>query len=111
MNIEIDSGWLQRFAANVRATALRIHSGHFGNGLVIQYSNKLENKIIPKVEPAESANETDTEVLASKLINIMMQIPNALRGAGRRLLKKAKRAIYAIKAARSADIGMAAHIK
>ena len=98
-------------AAKVRATALRTHSGNFGNGRANQYSNNPENIMIPKVEPADSANETETEVLASKLIRIIMQIPRAFRGAGRRLLKKAKRAMYAIKAALNADIGIAAHIR
>ncbi len=67
--------------------------------------------MIPKVDPAERANETDTEVLASQLIKIIIQIPSAFSGAGRLLLKNAKSAMYAINAARSAEIGIAAQIK
>ncbi len=111
LNIEIDNGWLHKLAAKVRATALRTHSGHFGIGLAIKYSNNPEKIMMPKVDPAESAKDTLTEVLASILIKIIMQIPSAFSGAGRRLLKNEKRAMYAIKAALSADIGMAAHIK
>lgn len=80
-------------AAKVSARALRTNSGHFGIGLAIQYSNKLENKIIPIVDPAESAKETDTEVVASSAIRIIMQIPSAFSGAGRRLLKNENKAM------------------
>lgn len=98
-------------AASVIARALRAQEGHFGNGFAIQYSNKTENIMIPIVDPADNANETDTEVEASKLIKIIMQMPKAFSGAGRRLLKNAKSAMYAINAALNADMGMAAHIK
>lgn len=98
-------------AAKVRAKALRAQDGHFGNGFAIQYSNKTENMIIPIVDPADNAKETDTEVEASRLIKIIMHIPNAFSGAGRRLLKNANNAMYAIKAARRADIGIAAQMR
>lgn len=98
-------------AAQVRARALRAQEGHLGNGFAIQYSNKTENMIIPIVDPADNAKETETEVEASRLIKIIMQIPSAFSGAGRLLLKNANNAMYAIKAARSADIGIAAQIK
>lgn len=80
-------------AAKVSASALRANSGHLGIGLAIQYSNKLENKIIPIVDPAESANETDTEVVTSSAIRIIMHIPSAFKGAGRRLLKNENKAM------------------
>lgn len=98
-------------AAKVSANALRANSGHFGNGFAIQYSNKFENKIIPIVDPADNAKETDTDVVASRAIKIIIQRPRAFRGAGLRLAKKENSAMYAIKAARSAEIGTAAHIK
>lgn len=111
LKMEIDNGCEHMLAAKVSAKALRTNSGHFGNGFAIQYSNKLENKIIPMVEPAERAKDTDTAVVASMAIRIMIQIPRAFKGAGLRLAKNENRAIYAIKAARSADIGTAAQIK
>lgn len=80
-------------AAKVSARALRTNSGHFGIGLAIQYSNKLENKIIPIVDPADSAKETDTEVVTSSAIKIIMQMPSAFNGAGRRLLKNENKAM------------------
>ena len=73
-------------AAKVSANALRTNSGHFANGFAIQYSNKFENKMMPIVDPADNAKETETDVVASNAIKIIMHIPSALRGAGRRLL-------------------------
>ena len=98
-------------AAKVNAKALRANSGHFGSGFAIQYSNKLENKIIPIVDPADNAKETDTDVVASIEIKNIMHRPRALSGAGFRLAKKENSAIYVINAARSAEIGIAAQIK
>lgn len=87
LKIAIDNGCEHMLAAKVSAKALRANSGHLGKGLAIQYSNKFENKIIPIVEPADNAKDTDTEVVASSAIRIIMHIPSALSGAGRRLLK------------------------
>ena len=89
----MDNGCEQMLAAKVSARELRTNSGHLGRGLAIQYSNKLENKIIPIVDPADSANETDTEVVTSRAIKIIMQMPRAFSGAGRRLLKKENKAM------------------
>lgn len=80
-------------AAKVSARGLRSSSGHFGNGFAIQYSNKFENKMMPIVDPADNAKETETDVVASSAIKITMHNPSALSGAGRRLLKKENNAI------------------
>lgn len=98
-------------AAKVKANALRAKSGHFGNGFAIQYSNKFENKMMPIVEPADNAKETETAVVASSATKIIIHRPNALSGAGLRLAKKENNATYAIKAALRAEIGTAAQIK
>lgn len=98
-------------AAKVKARALRANSGHFGRGFAIQYSNKFENKMIPIVDPADKANDIDTDVVASMVIRMIMQRPRAFKGAGLRLAKNEKSAMYAINAALSAEIGIAAHIK
>lgn len=111
MNIEIDIGCEHMLAAKVSAKALRANSGHFGNGFAIQYSIKLENKMIPIVDPADKANDIDTDVVASVAIKIIIQRPRAFRGAGFRFAKNENSAIYAINAARNAEIGTAAHIK
>lgn len=98
-------------AAKVSANALRTNSGHFGSGFAIQYSNKFENKMIPIVDPADNAKETETDVVASIATRIIIHSPRALSGAGFRLAKNEKRAMYAMKAARSAEIGIAAQIR
>ena len=56
----IDNGCEHMDAEKVKDKALFINSGHFGLSLLIQYSKNLEKIIIPKVEPADKANETDT---------------------------------------------------
>ena len=75
------------------------------------YSKREENIIIPKVETADSAKDTETLVSAFKLIKITIHNPSAFRGAGLRFPKKENIAIYAINAARRAEIGTAAQIK
>lgn len=111
LNIAIDSGCEQMLAAKVSANALRTNSGHFGKGFAIQYSNKFENKMMPIVDPADNAKETETDVVASSAINIIIHRPNALSGAGLRLAKNENNAMYAIKAALRAETGTAAQIK
>ena len=98
-------------AAKVKANALRAKSGHFGNGFAIQYSNKFENKMMPIVEPADNAKETETDVVTSSATKIIIHRPSALTGAGLRLAKNENNAMYAIKAARRAETGTAAQIK
>ena len=98
-------------AAKVSAKALRANSGHFGSGFAIQYSNKFENKMIPIVDPADNAKETDTDVVASNAIKIIIHRPSAFSGAGLRFAKNENKAMYTIKAALRAEIGTAAHIK
>lgn len=111
LKIETDNGCEQMLAAKVSANALRTNSGHFGSGFAIQYSNRFENKMIPIVDPADNANDTDTDVFASMVIRIIMQRLRAFRGAGLRLAKNENSAMYAINAARNAEIGTAAQIR
>lgn len=81
------------FDENVNERALDISPGHFGKGFTIQYSIILENNIIPIVDPADSAKETDTDVSGFMQINITIHIPKAFSGAGLRLEKKENKAM------------------
>ena len=93
VKIATDKGCEQMLAAKVKESALLIISGHFGHGNLIQYSKREENIIIPKVDPADNAKDTETLVSAFKLIRIIMHNPSAFRGAGLLLPKKENIAI------------------
>ena len=58
VNMLTDKGCEQRLAANVKPNADDIALGSFLN----QNSIRRENNIIPIVEPADNANEIETDV-------------------------------------------------